>query len=601
MKHAAALILIFVSIFTFLSCVSAVNSNSSELNNFVLNQSSNGTDLSNFTTYRQNEILVRFNTTSSTNLNEISGKIHHQVGSTVLKEFNEVKGLQLVRISENIPLSEILRIYRQNENVIYAEPNYICKNQLIPNDAYYDFQWGLNRINATSAWNLTTGSSNVIIAVVDSGIDTNHPDLKGNLWINKGEIPDNNIDDDNNGYIDDIYGWNFESGNNNVTDDNGHGTHVAGIIAASGNNTQGVSGVMWNATIMPLKFLDKNGDGYITDAVDAISYATKMGAFIINCSWGGSSYSKALKDIIEASTALVVCAAGNEVSSEDIDILPNYPASFNSSNIISVAAVDENNNLCYFSNYGTNSIDVAAPGALIYSTLPGSKYGFMQGTSMATPYVSGLAGLIKSLYPELSALQVKYTIMNNVDSVASLAGKILTGGVINAYNSLNNVITDTAVPTVNVDPKGGSYYYYPLKISLTINKPGQIYYTLNGTNPTKSSTLYTVPITIYTSQTLKFTVVSSSGTLSHVYKETYLLHKLVNYSYYVTVPYRLSNKKYRIKYSVPYTAKKKIRYKVGKKWKYKWIYVTKYKWKYKWDYRYGYRSEIRYGQRFELI
>ena len=178
-----------------------------------------------------------------------------------------------------------------------------------------------------------------------------------------------------------------------------------------------------------------------------------------------------------------------------------------------------------------------------------------------------------------------------MDPVSSLAGKILTGGVINAFNSLNNIITDTTVPTVNADLKGGSNYYSPLKINLTANKPGKIYYTLNGTNPTISSTLYTDIIIIYTSQTLKFMAIDNSGTLSQVYSEKYLIYRLVNYNYQVTVQYRLSNKKYRIKYRAPYTVKKKIWYKVGKKWRYKWTYITKYKWKYKWDYRYGYRSE----------
>jgi subtilisin family serine protease len=347
----------------------------------------------------------------------------------------------------------------QNENVVYAEPNYICKNQSIPNDVYYDYQWGLNNINAPSAWDLITESKNIIIAVVDSGIDINHPDLKYNIWINPGEIPGNNIDDDGNGFIDDVYGWNFADNDNNVTDSNGHGTHIAGIIAASGNNTQGISGVIWNATILPLKFIDKNGDGYISDAVSAISYAAKIGAFIINCSWSGSTYSNALKDIIETSSALVVCAAGNDVSRANIDITPNYPASYDSSNIISVTAVDITDNLPYFSSYGVNSVDVAAPGSSIYSTLPGSSYGYMSGTSMAAAYVSGLAGLIKSLIPDLNSLQVKNVILNNVDIIDSLTGKILTGGRINAYRSLNNIMTDY---NKKIEPQMNSYYNFPL-------------------------------------------------------------------------------------------------------------------------------------------
>lgn len=587
----------------FLSCVNAENPNSSQISSEILNQSSNGTYESNSTDYRDKELLVRINTSSLNKANyaEITNKIHQKIGSTVLKEFREIKGLQLVRIPENISLTDAIEIYLQNENVIYAESNYLYKQQTIPNDTGYSYQWGLQRINAPLGWDISTGSANVIIAIVDSGIDTNHPDIKYNLWINKGEIPENKIDDDNNGYIDDVYGWNFENKNNNVTDDNGHGTHVAGIIAASGNNTLGVSGVMWNATLMPLKFLDDKGEGYISDAVSAISYATKMGAFIINCSWGGPTYSKALKDIIEASSALVVCAAGNELNSENIEINPNYPASYDSNNLICVAAVDKEDKLCYFSNYGINSVDVAAPGSSILSTLPGSKYGYMQGTSMATPYVSGLAGLIKSMRPELNALQVKYTILNGVDHVDSLAGKILTGGIINVYNSLMDIITDTNTLRVTASLKGGSYYHYPLEINLTLNKPGQIYYTLNGTNPTPSSTLYTGPIMLDNSMFIKFMAVDTIGTYSQVFTENYSLYKLVSYSYQEMVLYKLNNKKYRIKYRAPYTVKKKLRYKVGKKWQYKTVYIIKYKWKYKWDYHYGYRSETRYGTRWELI
>ena len=620
-KCAAILILILISILTLLSCVSAADSNSSQENNSILNQSPQtlrvwGPKISDFeglgdsfnsTNYRKNEILVRFTTGSSNNssIDETTDKIHHQAGSIVLKEFNEIKGLQLVKISEKMSLTEALGIYRQDKNVIYAEPNYIFKNQLIPNDTHYNFQWGLNRINAPPAWNLTTGSSAVIIAVVDSGLDINHSDLKGNLWINTGEIAGNGIDDDENGYIDDVYGWNFESDNNNVTDEYGHGTHVAGIIAASGNNTQGVSGVMWNAKIMPLKFLDKNGEGHISDAVDAISYATKMGAFIINCSWGGSTYSKALKDIIDISSALVVCAAGNEVSGENTDISPHYPVSYTSLNIISVAAIDKNDNICYFSNYGVNSVDVAAPGASIYSTLPGSRYGYMQGTSMAAPYVSGLAGLIKSFRPDLDALQVKYTILNNVDAVISLSGKILTGGVINAFNSLTNIITDTSPPTVNTDLKGGSYYYYPLKISLTTDKPGKIYYTLDGTSPTTSSTGYTGPITLNTSKTLKFIAIDSSGTLSQIYTETYLIYRSVTYTYSVSVPvmrwvkrwFRSSGRWRSGWVSVP--ANVRVR-----RW-YKSWYKSRGKWKFRWRSRWvrvpRTTTEYKTGQRWELI
>ncbi|HEX3014496.1 MAG TPA: S8 family peptidase, partial [Methanobacterium sp.] len=447
-KHIILLILILISLFAFSGVVSA-SSFSATNGSTNLSLTSNSSNITTHSTnHSKDEIFVKFKYTNKAHYKAISKKVNLQIGATVLKEYSEVKGLQLVKIPGNISLKSALAKYKKNSNVIYAEPNYAYTESSIPDDTYYTNQWGLSQINASEAWNITTGSHKVIIAVIDSGIDLTHPDLKANIWVNQGEIPGNGIDDDHNGYIDDVYGWNFVSNNNKVTDDDGHGTHVAGIIAAVGNNSRGVTGVMWNATIMPLKFLDENGDGYLDDAVSAIKYATKMGASIISCSWGGEEYSKALKDIIDASSALVVCAAGNDESSKNDDSSPIYPACFTSKNIISVTATDGNDELAYFSNYGINSVDVAAPGTGICSTLPGSHYGYMDGTSMAVPYVSGLAGLIKSIRPDLTAVQIKYTILNNVDCISSLAGKILTGGRINALKALTNIITDSTAPGV---------------------------------------------------------------------------------------------------------------------------------------------------------
>ncbi len=594
-KHIALTVLVFISVFAFLGLVSAtdVSSGTGSTNislnssNLTVNQSST-LNTSNSTNYRKDEIFVRFKSNSSNkaSLDEISKKINLQIGATVIKEFPEVKGLQLVKISGNVSLQDALAKYLANPNVLYAEPNYIYKQEAFPDDSYYNNEWGLSQINASLAWNITTGSGKVIIAIVDSGIDLNHPDLKSHIWINLGEIPGNKIDDDHNGYVDDVYGWNFAGDNNNVTDDDGHGTHVAGIIAAVGNNTMGIAGVMWNVTIIPIKFLDKNGEGYIDDAVSSIRYATKMGAHVINCSWGGGEYSRALKDAIDASSALIVCAAGNENIGVDNDASPIYPANFPSANIISVAATDQNDNLAPFSGYGINSVDVAAPGTNIYSTLPGSRYGYMYGTSMATPYVSGLAGLIKSIRPDLTALQIKYTILNNVDRLDSLAGKILTGGRINAFKALTNIITDSTAPTVSASLKGGSYYL-PFNVTLTVSKPSTIYYTTNGTNPTIDSLIYTGPITINTTQNIKFMAIDTSGTLSGVYTEKYNLYKMVTYSYQAKIPY------------------KKVRY---KKWYKKWYkksyvshgvrhYYWAYKWRYTWAYKWYYRYETRYGQK----
>ncbi|MEN6294287.1 MAG: S8 family serine peptidase, partial [Methanobacterium sp.] len=536
-KHIILLILVLISLFTFCSVANASNvsdtndsfnlSSTSNSSNIVTNSTSKNTSSVN---YKKNELFVKFKYSSKASYQKISKMINLQIGATVIKEYSEVKGLQLVRIPANISLKDAIAKYKKNSNVIYAESNYAYAENSIPDDTYYDYQWGLSQVNASEAWNITTGSHKVIIAVIDSGIDLNHPDLKANIWINKGEIPGNSIDDDHNGYIDDVYGWNFISGNSNISDDDGHGTHVAGIIAAEGNNSKGVTGVMWSATIMSLKFLDNEGNGYVDDAVSAIRYATKMGASIISCSWGGSEYSQALKDVIDASSALVVCAAGNRGSGANDDISPVYPACFTSKNIISVAATDASDVLASFSDYGLNSVDVAAPGTHICSTLPGSQYGYMQGTSMAVPYVTGLAGLIKSIRPDLTALQIKYTILNNVDYISSLAGKILTGGRINAFKALTNIITDSTAPTVRVNLKGGSYYS-PLNVTLTSSEPATIYYTLNGSNPTRNSLIYTGPIILKTSQTIKFMAIDRSGTLSYVYTDKYKIYRTVKYSY----------------------------------------------------------------------
>ena len=588
-KDIILLILVLISLFTFCSVVSASNvpntngsiniSSTSTSSNIATSSTSKSTSSPN---YKKNELFVKFKYSSKASYKKISQTVNRQIGATVIKEYSEVKGLQLVKIPVNISLKNAIAKYKKNSNVIYAEPNYAYIKNSIPDDTYYNkgYQWGLSQIDAADAWNISTGSHKVIIAVIDSGIDLNHADLKANIWVNKGEKPGNGIDDDHNGYIDDVYGWNFIKNNNNIADDDGHGTHVAGIIAAVGNNSQGIAGVMWDATIMPLKFLNATGGGYVDDAVSAIRYATKMGANIISCSWGGNEYSQALKDAIDASSALVVCAAGNGNSGTNDDTSPIYPACFTSKNIISVAATDENDELTSFSDYGVNSVDVAAPGSDILSTLPGSRYGYMQGTSMAVPYVTGLAGLIKSLRPDLTAIQIKYTILDNVDYISSLAGKILTGGRINAFKALTNIITDSTAPSISTNLNGGSYYS-PLNVSLTSSEPATIYYTLDGSNPTRDSPIYTGPISIKTSQIIKFMAVDTSGTLSYVYTSNYKIYRTVKYSYKAKVAHKKWYKKWY------------------KHW-YKRHGVWHHHWTYKWTYKMYYTYQKRYGNKYIL-
>jgi subtilisin family serine protease len=298
-----------------------------------------------------------------------------------------INGYQQVKLPPGVDIEEALELYLEDPDVEHAEPNYIVHTDIAtPDDTHFNRLWGLHNtgqnvngtngtddadIDALEAWDVTTGSSDVVVAVVDSGVDVNHPDLAANIWTNPGEIPGNGIDDDGNGYIDDVNGWDFYLNDNDPRDAGGHGTHVAGTIAAAGDNATGIAGVSWSAKIMPLRFIDAWGSGNIADAIEAIEYANEMGADIINNSWGGGTYVQSLKEAIDASDALVVCAAGN--SARNTDRQPHYPSSYSSANIISVAASDQDDTLAYFSNYGPLSVDVAAPGTNIYSAQPGRE------------------------------------------------------------------------------------------------------------------------------------------------------------------------------------------------------------------------------------
>jgi subtilisin family serine protease len=299
-------------------------------------------------------------------------------------------------------------------------------------------------IAAPRAWSTTTGDADTVVAVIDTGTDINHPDLKNNVWINPGETAGNGVDDDKNGYVDDVNGWDFHNNDASVYDaasEDSHGTHVAGTIAAEGNNGIGVTGVNWKAKIMPLKFLGPNG-GYTSNAVKAIDYAVAKGAKISNNSWGGGGYSQTLKDAIsraDASGHLFIAAAGNGGSDgigDDNDATPSYPASYDNPNIVSVAATDSKDALAGFSNYGGASVDLAAPGVGILSTLPGNTYGSYNGTSMATPHVSGVAALLKSKNPAADDATLKERLIKSVDARSNLSGKTTTGGRLNAAEAL---------------------------------------------------------------------------------------------------------------------------------------------------------------------
>ena len=380
--------------------------------------------------------------------------------------------VNLVDLPPDVPVGEAVQRYEASPDVEYAEPNFLIFPTRTPNDPHFSKLWGLHNtgqtiggrsgtadadIDAPEAWSITTRDPTTVVAVIDEGINVNHPDLQGNIWTNPDEVPGNATDDDRNGYVDDVHGYDFANDDASVYDPNPisgkgdeHGTHVAGTIAAEGDNATGVVGVSWEAQVMALKFLAPNG-GSTVDAIEAINYAVANGARVSNNSWGGGVYSQALRDAIgraDAGGHLFVTAAGNDGTNNATT--PQYPCNYSNSNIICVAATDDSDALATFSNFGANTVDIAAPGVGILSTLPHNRYGSYSGTSMATPHVSGVAALLKSQNPRLTDSQLKARILQFAEPKNKLQGKVATGGRLNAEAALTQVeALDATRPTVS--------------------------------------------------------------------------------------------------------------------------------------------------------
>lgn len=403
--------------------------------------------------YVPNQLLVKFKSATPENgrrslLARINGSVAEQVVTDVMKSAGDNEGFYVV----NTPLETLEAVGRLSKNteVEYAEPNWIYTlDANETNDTYINNLWGMTGSygsQASVAWsNGHTGSSNVYIGIIDEGYMYAHPELAANAGTNPYEIPGNGVDDDKNGYKDDVYGWDFDGNNNTVFDglDDDHGTHVAGTIGAVGNNGAGVAGVVWSVKFLSAKFLGKRG-GTTANAVKAVDYFTdfkKKGLNIVatNNSWGGGGYSQALYDAIErANTAglLFIAAAGNDGA--DIDVSASYPAAYSNINIISVAAITSTGGLASFSNYGATQVDIGAPGYGIYSTVPVRSgknvvagYASYSGTSMATPHVTGAAALYASTHAGATAAQIKAALLNNATPTSSLSGKCTTGGRLN--------------------------------------------------------------------------------------------------------------------------------------------------------------------------
>lgn len=316
------------------------------------------------------------------------------------------------------------------------------------NDPAISQAWGLKKSDAARAWSVTKGSRDIVVAVIDTGIDVKHEDLAGNLWRNPGETGQdsngkdkatNGVDDDHNGFVDDIYGWNFVSNNNKLDDNHGHGTHIAGIVGAQAGNGKGITGIAPEVSLMILKYYDPKvaGTDNLKNTVAAIRYAVKMGANIINYSGGGTEFSQEEHDAIaeaEKKGILFVGAAGNERSNSDQHHY--YPADYKLSNIISVTAIDPSTQVLASSNYGVETVDIAAPGQNILSCLPGNSYGYMTGTSQATAFVSGAAALVMAHKQAFKAGDVKKYILATGDAQTQLAAKTKTSRQLNLYKAL---------------------------------------------------------------------------------------------------------------------------------------------------------------------
>jgi thermitase len=387
--------------------------------------------------------------------------------TTVLSSFPD--GPTIIQTGLGVDPAQALSQLQASSLVVYAEADSTLKladttttlptvAPSYPTNQKFAQEWGLNNpgnvdIDAPEAWSVTTGSPSTIVAVIDTGIDLTNPQLVSRLWVNAAASTPRHT----------VFGWNFLNNNGNVQDQNGHGTHVTGVIAATGNNGQGVAGIDWHARIMPLRILDSTGSGSLDAAVSAVYFAAQHGARVINASWGSSAPDLALADAIryaDQKGVVFVNAAGNDGVNNDT--VPTYPASYRTPNMLVVAAVDESGNLGSFSNYGPQTVDLAAPGVNILSTYLRRLGGYatLSGTSMSTPFVTGVVSLLAGLHPTWSAEQLVQQVLATTKPLASLAGKTVTGGIVDAAQ---------AVGVAGSGP-GGDHYPGPPVVQKSISK-----------------------------------------------------------------------------------------------------------------------------------
>lgn len=417
----------------------------------------------------KDEILVKFRPGTS---DAAAQRINAKNSGVVLERLADL-GWQRIKLPASKRTDSVIADYLASANVEAAQPNYYYNLQLTPNDTSYGSLWGMAKISAPQAWDVHTGSSTVVVADIDTGIRYDHEDLAANVWTNPGEISNNGLDDDNNGFVDDYYGYDFFYNDPDPMDEHGHGTHTAGTIGAVGNNAKGVVGVSWNVKIMAIKIYDRDGNGTTSAMlINAYNYVRLMkqrgvNIRVTNNSYGGCDeacgYDQATKDAIDAlgnAGVLQVFAAGND--GRNIDTNPAYPAAYDSPWIISVANSTSSDVRNGSSNYGVVNVDLAAPGTSILSTLHGTtaSYGNLSGTSMAAPHITGAAALLAAYNPSLSSASLKATLLNRVDQIAAFNGVVKTGGRLNVSQALQNqTVCAFNMPTsaITVPTKGGQF------------------------------------------------------------------------------------------------------------------------------------------------
>lgn len=420
----------------------------------------------------EGEVLVKLK--SGLPASAIAGA-NNKIGANLVETLGDTNWVR-IKLPDNLTVENALAEYKNFAEIEAVQPNFYYHLLATPNDPQFTStgMWGLTKISAPSAWDLTTGSAAVVVADIDTGLRYTHDDLAANAWTNPGEIQNNGVDDDGNGFVDDFYGWDFFYNDSNPIDDaGGHGTHTAGTIGAVGNNAIGVTGVNWNVKIMPIKIYSPVGtDSTSAMLVNAYNYVRMMkergvNIRVTNNSYGGCGeacgYDQATKDALDAmgnAGILNVFAAGN--ANQNIESSPAFPASYTSPTVLSVASSTSTDARSSFSNYGIVSVDLAAPGSGVLSTYANSNtsYATLSGTSMATPHVTGAAALLSAYNPSLSPASLKATLMNTVDSLAAWTSLVKTGGRLNVSRALQNQTVCTFTPSVaslNVPTKGGYF------------------------------------------------------------------------------------------------------------------------------------------------